>query len=69
MGREALKTSWAQFRPLFQPEDREKESLVRSLLLGAAWPEGAGGGHAEGGGCERRCGLPRRRKGSATPSV
>ena len=25
---------------------------MRSLLLGAAWPAGAGGGQAEGGGCE-----------------
>ena len=42
MGREALKTSWAQLLPLLQTEDREKVSLVRNLILGAALPEAGG---------------------------
>lgn len=54
MGREALKTSWAQLLPLLQTEDREKVSLVRNLILGAALPEGVGSGRIEGRGCERR---------------
>ena len=48
VGREALKTSWAQFLLLLQPEAREKVSLVRSLL-GACLVRGGGGGRSEGG--------------------
>lgn len=68
VGREALKTSWAQFLPPLQPEAREKVSLVRSLL-GGCLARGGGGGHSEGGAVRGRVASPRRRKVPAAPSV
>lgn len=72
VGREALKTGWAQFLPLLQPEARKKVSLVRSLLRGLLGRRGAGGGragHSEGGAAGGGVASPRRRKVPAAPSV
>lgn len=69
VGREALKTGWAQFLPLLQPEARKKVSLVRSLLRGcsAGGGRGAWGGRAlRGRGCGRRRGLPQASEGPSS---